>query len=510
MKRIAALLLALLMIASSLTLFSCATPQEDEKKDDGTSEGNQGTTAGDDEEEGEPRLPLDLPEATYNGKEIHFLSWSANGQREVGNGWIPWEEVDVPDYDGDPINGAVYDRNGAVEERFDVVITSEYVDVDGAVLTTAIRNNHTSGDDTYQIITTRSYEMKSIVLENLMYNMFELENLHTDMPWWNQDSVASFTFGSALFFAAPEMLLRDKGATATMYYNDKVATDYGVPDLYAMVEDGTWTFEEFVSISESVATSLDGDDVMNSGNDLWGANTSDDSVYFLFAGSGMKFAHMNEDGYIEYDFGSEESILFMQDIFDLTIYSDHCAHDKVVDLSDAPTGGIFKSDNALFNFGLVKSILDLRDMESDFGVLPIPKYDEYQENYYSLVYIHHDCVLGMPAVVQEAEAVSVVLEYMSYLSYYDIYPIFYDTVILGKSPRDEKSKDMLELIFQTRMFDPGQYWDHGADMTGIHGDQGYLRMAGTGNNNVASVYARFEKAIEFSFNQINEYIEKLS
>ena len=41
-------------------------------------------------------------------------------------------------------------------------------------------------------------------LENMMANMLELENLHTDMPWWNQDSVRSYTMGDSLFFAAPE------------------------------------------------------------------------------------------------------------------------------------------------------------------------------------------------------------------------------------------------------------------------------------------------------------------
>jgi hypothetical protein len=76
--------------------------------------------------------------------------------------------------------------------------------------------------------------------------------------------------------------------------------------------------------------------------------------------------------------------------------------------------------------------------------------------------MHHDCVLGIPrsCTTNETivEAVSTVLEHMSYISYYDVYPIFYDTIILGKSARDEQSKQMLERIFRTRLYDPGQYW----------------------------------------------------
>ncbi|MBQ7336860.1 MAG: hypothetical protein IJW40_00220 [Clostridia bacterium] len=506
LTRLSTLLLAMILALGMLSLVSCATPQGDENEDPVAPSGTD-----DPQEPDEPkveRLPLDLPTTTYGGEVIHFLAWSANGQTDIGSGWIPWEEIDVADYDGDPINKAVYDRNGAVEEAYDVQITSEYISVDQGY-STQLRNNHTSGDDAFQIITQRSYEIKTYVLEGLMYNMYELDNLHTDMPWWNQDSVRSFTLGSTLYFAAPEMLLRDKGATATMYYNAKVATDQGVDNLYDLVMAGEWTFEEFISISESVATSLDGDDIMNGPEDLWGAAVSDDAVYYLFAGANMKFAHIDEDGYIQYDYGSEESILYMQDIFDYAIYSDHCAHGSVVDLS-ASEDGIFKTDNALFNFGLVKGIIGLRNMDSDFGVLPIPKYDKYQDNYASLVWVHHDCVLGIPAVVANTDAVSAVLEHMSYLSYYDIYPVFYDTVIMGKSTRDEQSKEMLKIVFETRLFDPGQYWDNGEGASGIHGGQGYLHLAHYGDNNISSVFARFENILKTNFAEFNELIDELS
>jgi hypothetical protein len=303
------------------------------------------------------------------------------------------------------------------------------------------------------------------------------------------------------------MLLRDKGATAAMYYNATVAADSGVEGLYETVKAGDWTFEEFISICEDVARSMDGDDMMNSAGDVWGAHVTDDTVYFLFGGANMKFAHIDDDGYIEYDFGvNEESLLFMQDIFDYVIYSDYCGHGKVVDLSDS-TEGIFKSDNALFQFEMVKSITKLRDMESSFGVLPVPKYDESQENYASLVWVHHDCVLGMPSVVGNADMISVILEHMSYLSYYDIYPVFYDTVIMGKSTRDEQSKEMLQIVFETRLFDPGQYWDNGEGASGIQG--AYLRLAQTGESNIVSIYEKHKGKVETNFGELNELIDEL-
>ena len=145
-------------------------------------------------------------------------------------------------------------------------------------------------------------------------------------------------------------------------------------------------------------------------------------------------------------------------------------------------------------------------MESKYGILPIPKWDEYQENYASLVWMHHDSVLGIPALVKDKEMVSIVLEEMSYLSYYDVYPSFYDTVLLTKSTHDEESKRMLEIVFETRTYDPGQYWDD----SGIHGGDGYLCFHEKGKSDVASTWAAFKVPVEEMIEEFNEKIDELS
>ena len=511
-KSLVSLLLAVLMCVSLLCFAACAD-QPDDTEDPGTQIDPEGTEGDVEKEPEDPRIPLDyLPtDKNYGGSMIHFLEWSANGHDQPGQGWIPWEEADVDDYDGDAINSAIYDRNAAVEEQYGVVITKEYVSVDGSPnYGTCLRSNHTSGDDAYQLATMRTTNISPFVIEGLMANMYDQPYLHTDMPWWNQDSVQSFTLGDTLFWAAPEMLLRDKGGTAAMFYNQRVASDNAeaVPNLYELVYDGDWTMDEMIEICENVATDLDGNDMIDTGEDLWGALGQDDPVYYLFNGAGLKFAHIDEDGYIAYDYGDEDSILVMDYIFNDIIYSDWYAHS--VNRSDADSGSsheeIFESNRALFYFGCVKGVLGLRDMEDSYGILPIPKYDASQENYSSLVWVHHDCTLGIPEAVTDKEMVSVVLEHLSYLSYYDVYPIFYDTVLMGRSTRDEQSRDMLEIIFQTRSFDPGQYWDLGS---GLHGGDGYLRLAATKNTNIASIWAKWEKAVNANFEKINEFIDEL-
>ncbi len=508
MKRILAVLLAMMMVVSAFALLACGDEvEDDETGDKQTGDDPQTPTTNDPEED--DRLPLDyLPKTTYGGEVINVLEWSANGQEDVGRSWIPWEEIDVDMGDGDPINNAIYDRNGVVEETYDVVITKEYVSIGGTPeYLSHFRANETSGDKAYQMITLRTNNISSLCLEDLMTDMNTLPYLHTDMPWWSQDSVRSYTMGDSLYFAAPEMLLRDKGATAVWFFNQKIADDEGIEDLYAAVEDGRWTMQLMIELCEDVVSDMDGDDIVDSAEDMYGLTGGRrDIPYFLYIGADRKFGVINDDGYLELAYGDEDSVTIWQDILDYVMYTEFYTGTSM-DSAKTPEGfDAFTSDHALFSASMVKGVLSLRNMESMYGVLPVPKYDDYQDDYSSLVWMHHDSVLGIPgSCADNAEVISVVLEHMSYISYYDVYPIFYDTIILGKSARDEQSKEMLKLVFETRAFDPGQYWLEPA----MHGSKSFLTLVEDNTKNIASMWAGMQLKVETAIEEFNEKIDEL-
>jgi hypothetical protein len=144
---------------------------------------------------------------------------------------------------------------------------------------------------------------------------------------------------------------------------------------------------------------------------------------------------------------------------------------------------------------MIKDVTNLRAMQTDYGVLPIPKYDSYQEDYSSLVWVHHDSLLGIPSIVKNQDMAQVVLEALSAESYYTVYRDFYDTVILGRSARDQQSKEMLEVIFDTRSYDPGIQWDN----TPLAG--AILRLSAKGTSDIASLWGSHKSAIEKRFEE---------
>lgn len=104
----------------------------------------------------------------------------------------------------------------------------------------------------------------------------------------------------------------------------------------------------------------------------------------------------------------------------------------------------------------VADLSKYRACESAYGILPYPKYDEAQENYYTYV----DARAGASAIPMDADkttvsSVGLVLEALSCASYNDLIPVYLESVTNNKLVRDDDSIEMLRLISAGRVWDVG-------------------------------------------------------
>lgn len=113
---------------------------------------------------------------------------------------------------------------------------------------------------------------------------------------------------------------------------------------------------------------------------------------------------------------------------------------------------MFQNDKGLLMDMTFFYISSLRDMDANFGIIPYPKYDEAQENYLSRI---EGCELTGVPVTADPEFVSVVLEALASDSAKNVVPAYYDVALKTKYTRDEESAEMLDVIFQNRVFDLG-------------------------------------------------------
>lgn len=133
-------------------------------------------------------------------------------------------------------------------------------------------------------------------------------------------------------------------------------------------------------------------------------------------------------------------------------------------------------------------ISSLRNMDADFGILPYPKYDEAQKDY--LARIEGIELTGVP-VTADTEFVSAIMEAMASESATTVVPAYYDVALKTKMTRDNDSAEMLDIIFENRVFDLGDtiWCDEIRD--GV-----FKPMFTTGNRSLSSKFATMQSKMD--------------
>lgn len=165
--------------------------------------------------------------------------------------------------------------------------------------------------------------------------------------------------------------------------------------------------------------------------------------------------------------------------------------------------GIFKNDSALIMPVRLIALYDqLCDMESDFGILPFPKYDEAQEEYLSCCLDNYS-VLCIPTVVDNIEMVGALIEAMSCESKVSVMPAFYESALQDKYSRDERSVKMLDIIMDGRTYDLCVLF------TSLEGLKGFLSEGIREHKPFASMYASKEKLFQKNEERLYKGLSKV-
>jgi hypothetical protein len=157
---------------------------------------------------------------------------------------------------------------------------------------------------------------------------------------------------------------------------------------------------------------------------------------------------------------------------------------------------IFVAGRGLFYSEVVMYIVSLgKEMETDFGVLPVPKYNTQQEDY--ITWTNAICsTSSVSKAAKNPERLGPTLEALAIISHQRVTPAYYDTVLQRKSVRDEESQGMLDIIFKTRTYDLCMYYAE------IGLEPLFKTSVNDGKNNFASNYSKKEK-------NANKMIQKL-
>jgi hypothetical protein len=232
--------------------------------------------------------------------------------------------------------------------------------------------------------------------------------------------------------------------------------NYEIEDLYGLVKSGKWTLPKLLEISREISEDLNGDGIMNE-HDRYGLLYYRDGIPAFFAGCNEFIARKDADDLPYMSFNSEKVFSALDAIYDV-IYDTDVAFHTMRAFGDGGFiirgGAMFQNDQALLMYIRMTEIENLRSMDTDFGILPFPKYDESQTDYISLVNSFIGSALCVPATA-DPDISGAVLEAMAYESRYTLKPAYYEVTLKTKVGRDSESEDMLDIIFSNMNYDIG-------------------------------------------------------
>lgn len=438
MKKLLALLLAMLMLAALLA--GCADSSEQE--DESTSPTEEETGILD---------KLNVPDKKYDGKEFMFLTRDA----------AEWTTVDIyaEELTSDPINDAVYRRNDAIQTKYDLVILETPVQEP----VSAVEKDVKGGAGEFDAIIQKLGSCATIASKGYLQNLKDVPYMDFEQSWWDQKALDGLSIGNKIYFATGDLLTSDNDGTFIVMFNKTIAKDQNLEDIYELVTNKEWTFQKMYEMVDTVSTDLNGNGKMEHDQDLLGTAATGNSGYCMMYAAGIVITAKNDQDIPEYVLDVERAV-------EAIPLSYSIIGDKNNALSMNSAGGstdvvengktCFGNGHALFFQECMQCVIRLRSYDVEFGVVPFPMFNEAQGEYYS----HMNEVGGMVSVPnsvvgEELEQIGALIETMAAYSVETLTPAYYDISLISKSTRDEESRPMIELILANRIYDLGYVFE---------------------------------------------------
>ena len=464
-KRIGMLILAIAMLLGSLALVSCGDK-------DGSKDPSQTTAAN-------PSGNPEETDAPMTGEELEFLPEDKNyknydfvlaapkgGQDIYGTGhYCHLEGAE------DVINRALHERELLMQDKFGIVMSLDasraMADIQ-ANLAKLFKSESAPAD---LVFNTSQNEFLAAVAGQI-WNLNILDELNLEASYYDQRIQQNFRIGDALFMITGDYEVLDELVTFGVLYNDKVYKDllyyenedYGSP--YQMVRDYKWTYSAMMEMAANYTLDNDGVEGMSQ-TDRWGIVSEGQAVYYMFLGSGF-IPMANQDGELSMNLQDgtyyDNVVTILQDLLNFSINENVLL---AADIKGAEgktnfdvASDIFEENRALFRHTSLSDALYCAEMESDFGILPVPMYDAAQKAYYSMVNANAAWPLTIPYFVKDIERTATVVEALSYYSRYggdeSLYEAFFERLSLAKICRKPDDRAMLIMIFNNKVYDVDQ------------------------------------------------------
>ena len=400
---------------------------------------------------------------------------------------------------GDTVDRAVYKRNYNVEQRFNANI--EVIDKTGHweardEFLSEVRAEAMGGNGGYDLVSTHSVYLGWMTIEGLAYDMATLPEINFAKAWWNQNLYDEININGKVYFMLGDICTTIYEYMQVMFFNEERFqsdfTDRQVDEIYKLVEDGEWTWDQLYSYAKE------------------------------FGGEG-EYGFMTNIHAFRASFSAQDAYLFTRDDKGDMILPD-APSDKLIDIVEKmvenynhekvyfytaqwDTGANvlnteFTGGRALFysqTLGEVTKFGSMRD--GSYGVIPIPKYDTYQEKYYTICRNTVSAVMII-TTTDTPEMSGVLTEALCMEGYNTVTPEYYEIVLKNRYFSDAKYAKILDMIRDGLTIQIASSYIEGAPDHDAFLDQ-------VKNNKTGQVVSAYASVVTNGQNLLNNFYTKL-
>ncbi len=436
MKRtISATLLLSLLLAASMT--ACGNEEKPSSiSDSAAPETTQEITTVVDPKAG-------LPKADFEGETFTVLA-----------GIEAWQTDYVAEETGDILNDAVYARNIAVEEMYNINLVYDVKNgytAGTAEMSKALQNSVMAGDVTYDLLLACTAYTGTYIMQGVLSDLNQKEHLDFTDAWWYHNVISEMSVGEKLYIASGGAAINALSSAWGIFFNKEILNSLQLDNPYALVNEGKWTLDAFKKMASTAYSDLNGNGV-HDGGDRFGFVYQQKEPFDIFPyAMGRTITKLDADGIPQLTGVSERIIGIMDSMSEFIQEKEYCFSTSKLDLSELIP--IFSAEQALFITYPIRIVRSAEMREApDFGILPMPKYDEAQDQYYNQCFMD---IMAIPALVKNDEMSQLVMNALNCISYYDVLPMYKETVLQRKLSRDDDSAEMIDIIIAGAALDFG-------------------------------------------------------
>ena len=424
-----------------------------------------------------PDLPADL---SFDGATFTF------GVVDNPNGRNP---IVMEELTGEALNDAQYNTVQQTNDALNVVV-AETILTGGYPAAQDVIKLVTAGDDLIQVANIYCAAIPQLLSGGYVMSYNDVPYIDLRKTWWDQKVSENLVISDIRYAVNGHLNITTHDLTYCLVFSKDQIADNGLENPYDLVRDGKWTMDKMAEQMVAVTRDANGDGTFDEKDNYGYASAIKMTLPSFWIGAGEKTITLNDAGIPSLTMDGERFHNVIEKIFAIT-YDNGTRYQNKADDYDIPTEckDLFVGDRALFMDCSLFYVAALRDMETDFGILPYPKYDEAQAEYCSRVSYFMPAV--MPATNRNLELVGAVLEYINYRAKENITPAYYDITLKGKVSRDEESVEMLDIILDNRVVDLGDTLFCASVRDGF-----FTAMYRSNNHDLASVLQKNEASMQ--------------